>query len=222
MKEVKRFSRIGRAVLLLSVAVCMLVGALTLTACSRAPKVEDIYDRVVELIEASNELNVVFYGAGLPVYESDSLYADFTHLYYGFSQAGNYEFVTEQAKFASEDAIKAAAEQVYSTEYLENVIYPAAFVGYAIDDGMGSAAFAYSRYLNDGEHFCRSTHDQNYLTGGIRIYDYSTMHVTKPSDAEACYVTMDSWIESDPNTVTSVRLRLVYQNDNWYLDSFSG
>ncbi len=220
MKVVKRFSHIGRAISAL-LCVCLLACALSLTACSRAPKVEDIYDRVVELIEASNELNVVFYGAGLPVYAADSLYADFTHLYHGFSQTASYEYVTEHAKFLTEGEIKAAAEQVYSKDYLENVLYPAAFVGYAIDDGMGSASFAHARYYDDGEHFCRSAHDENYLKG-IRIYDYSTMRVTKPSDSSACYVTLDSWLESDPNTVIPVRLRLVSQNNIWYLDSFSG
>ena len=119
------------------------------TSCSRAPAVEEIYDRVVELVEASYDLNTVFYGAGLPVYKTDSEYAEFTHMYYDFAHKGSYEYVMPRAQFLSEEQIRTAAEKVYSKDYLENVIYPASFVGYAIDDGMGDAAYAYSRYMQE-------------------------------------------------------------------------
>ena len=65
----------------------------------RAPKVESLYDRVVELVEASYEINTIFYGAGLPVHRVDSAYANFTHLYFGFDYAGSYEIVTENAEY---------------------------------------------------------------------------------------------------------------------------
>ena len=197
-------------------------GMATFTSCSRAPALEDVYDRVVELVEASYDLNTVFYGAGLPVYKTDSEYADFTHMYYDFSHKGTYEYVTPRAKFLSEDQIRQAAEKVYSKDYLENVIYPATFVGYAIDDGMGDAAFAYARYMEEYGSFYQSTRSESYISGR-RVYDFSTMQVVKPSKADACYVTMLSWLEDSPEAVTSVRLRLILQDDGlWYLDSFTG
>lgn len=203
--------------------LCALLSGVTmLSSCSRAPAVEDIYDRVVELVEASYEINTVFYGAGLPVYKSDSEYAKFTHMYYDFTHEGSYEYVTEYAKFHSESQIRQAAEAVYSRDYLENVIYPATFVGYAIDDSMGDAAFAHARYMEEYDSFYQSTQFESYIEG-IRVYDYSTMEIAKPSKEDACYVTMLSWMDHEPEVKTMVRLRLVLQDDGlWYLDSFTG
>ena len=190
---------------------------------STVPKTDELYDRVVELIEASYELNTVFYGAGLPVHKTDSAYADFSHLYFDFQYLGDYEIVTEYAKFLSEDEIKSAAEKVYSKDYLENVLYNSAFVGYAVEDGTGGAAYAASRYLEDSEWIYQSVEQNNYLTGGMRIYDYSSMRVVAPSTREACYIEIDSYLPDQPDNVMRDRLRLVKQEDGlWYLDSFTG
>ena len=84
-------------VIAISVASCLLI-AITLgvlwAALWRAPHVDDIYDRVVELIESSYEINTVFLGAGLPVYPNDSKYAELNHLYFD-NQYDDYEIVTK-------------------------------------------------------------------------------------------------------------------------------
>lgn len=186
----------------------------------RAPRLESIYDRVVELVEVSYKVNTVFYGAGLPVYRTDSPYADFTHLYFGFDYAGNYEIVREHSQFISSLDIQNAAEQVYSKAYLEEVLYPLAFDGYAIEGG-GKADYAFARYLEDEEWIYQAVSSENYLRG-MRIYDYSTMKIVYPSNSKSCYVTMDSWLENEPDKIISVRLRLVLQDGQWFLDSFTG
>lgn len=214
-----------KKILILILTVCLLFGtAATFLWCASrwAPKVEDIYDRVVELIEASNELNTVIYGAGLPVYPTDSLYAEFSYLYFDFAYEGDYEMVSAFSKFKSVDEIKYAAEQVYSAAYLNDVIYPALFDGYAIQDGRGGIAFAFSRYLTEDEWLYQST-KYEISTVGKRIYDYSTMKVVSPSTSNACFVEMSSWLDTDPDTVTTARLRIVLQDDGkWYFDSFTG
>ena len=205
-------------------AILLLALTVPLSGCSNwgAPKVEDIYDRVVELVEESYALKTVFYGAGLPVYETDSAYAQFSHLYYDFAYRGQYEMVKPCATLATVTDIKLAAERVYSRAYLEEVIYPALFDGYAIDDGVGGSAFALSRYLEENDWFYQSTDDSNYLTG-IRVYDFSTMKIASPSNSRACFVEIASWLDHSPHLVSTVRLRLVLQDDGlWYLDSFSG
>ena len=213
-----------KRILTLFLTVCVLLGAAAaFTGCSKPPKVEEIYDRVVELIEASYELNTVFYGAGLPVYDVDGVYADYTHMYYGFEYAGQYEIVSDFTKFMSVDEIKQAAEKVYSTAYLEDVLYPSAFDGYAIEDGAGDAEFSYARYLEDGAWIYRSVYDEDYLKGNTRVYDYSTMKIVSPSNDEACYVSIESYLLSSPDVVKEERIRLVLQEDGqWYLDSFTG
>lgn len=213
-----------KRILTVLLSFCLLVGgAVGITGCSRPPKVEDIYDRVVTLIEASYELNTVFYGAGLPVHESDSVYAEYTHMYYGFAMAGDYEIVSEHSKFASVDEIKKAAEKVYSKSFLEEVLYLGAFDGYAMEDGSGGAAVSSSRYQEDGSGFYCSMDDMDYLKGDTRVYDYSTMKIISPSDGDACTLKIDSYLLSNPANVFSDTIRLVRQEDGlWYLDSFTG
>ncbi len=214
-----------KKILIVAIAAILLVATLggVLVYLSTIPKTDEIYDRVVELIEASYELNTVFYGEGLPVYKTDSAYAEFSHLYFDFQYVGDYEIVTEYAKFLSEEEIKSAAEKVYSKDYLEKVLYNSAFIGYAIEDGKGGAAFAEPRYLEDNEWIYQSVEKNNYLNHGMRIYDYSTMKVVAPSTAKACYVSIESYLANQPDLVMQDTIRLVKQDDGlWYLDSFTG
>lgn len=208
-------------ILLISVSavVLVLVCVLLWYFFFSPPKLEDVYDRVVYLVEESREINTVFYGPGLPVHNINSDYANFTHLYFGFEYRGSYEIVTDQAKFISVMAIQSKAEQVYSKNYLDTVLYPFAFTGYAVDNVGGNIAVA--RYLEDEDWIYRSTSDENYLDG-IRVYDYSTMKIAYPGNAKAFYVTMDSWLEGSPDKIEKIRLHLVLQDGQWYLDSFTG
>lgn len=214
-----------KRILTLALTLCLLAGvAGSLGGCSLgAPKIEQIYDRVVELVEGANALNTVFYGAGFPVYEEDSTYAEFSHLYYNVGETAGYEVVTPYAAFTSVEAIKAAAEQIFSNEYLETVLYPAAFDGYAIDDSVGGSAFAYARYLEANDWIYRSKTDTNYLRSGMRVYDYSTMKIVAPSNGKACFVSIESWLPETPEVISTDPIRLVLQDDGeWYLDSFTG
>lgn len=209
-------------------ALRLLLLTILLTLCiptagcaGKAPSTEQIYDRVVELIEASYEVNTVFYGAGLPIYPTESKHAELLKLYYGFEYAGDYEMVTEYAKFLSEGEIRAAAERVYSKAYLEDVLYPAAFTGYAVN-GISGVQVASARYLESGEWFYQSVKEKALYDSGIIVYDYSTMRVTAPSNDEACFVTLNAWMEDTPENVHEVRIRLVKEEGQWYLDSFTG
>ena len=188
---------------------------------STVPKTDELYDRVVELIEASYELNTVFYGAGLPVHKTDSAYADFSHLYFDFQYLGDYEIVTEYAKFLSEDEIKSAAEKVYSKDYLNDVLYKTAFDGYAIEDGAGGAVVGVSRYYENEGYFWQAKNHKVFYTA-MRIYDYSTMQVHALGRGDACVVTMDSWLEDTPEKVENVEIPLVLQDGKWFLDNFTG
>ncbi len=216
-----------KKIIALLLAVCLLCGVtVSLAGCSMwgAPKIEQIYDRVVELIDGAQELNTVFYGAGMPVYATDSFYADYAHLYFGFTYEGDYEMVSFFSRYQSVDEIKKAAEKVFSTAILESMIYPSAFEGYAVDDGRGDALFAYSRFYEDTAtgRLYQSTDSDFYRFSGIRVYDYSTMRVIAPSHADACYVELSVWPEDDPEAVTTETIRLVRQDDGlWYLDSFT-
>lgn len=203
----------------LILSACALFGA---TSCAgRAPTTSQIYDRVVELVEGSYEINTVFYGAGLPVHETDSAYAEFMHIYYDFSQKGSYEMVTDKAIFLTSIEIKAAAEKIYSKAYLEDVIYPALFTGYAISDASGKPYFSNARYLEDQSWIYQFTGEK--VTAASRlIYDYSTMKVVKPSSGKLCFVEISCYPADAPEEARVRKLSLVLQDGEWYLDSFTG
>lgn len=211
----KRFSRL---VLLLLAAVMLLA----LASCSRrAPSTGEIYDRVVELVENAHALNTVFYGAGLPVHETDSEYAEIMQIYRDDPQKGIYEAVSERAMFHSELQIRAAAEQVYSKAYLEQVIYPAIFTGYAISDASGKPYFANGRYFEDGEWIYQYTGEK--VTASVHlIYCFAKMQVVKPSSDKLCFVEIPCYPAGRPEEVRVRRLTLVLQDGEWYLDSFTG
>lgn len=194
---------------------------MSLSSCA-APALEDIYDRVVELVEGSYEVNSVFYGVGLPVLRADSEYAELNRVYYDFAQSESYEYVSPYAKFLSEDEIMAAARRVYGESMLQNVLSVSAFTGYAIEDGIGGSMVSRARYIIQNNRFCQSTKESDVRYTAIRIYDYSTMQVHSLGRSDACSVTMDSYLESDPSAIDNIELYLILQNGEWYLDSFTG
>lgn len=211
--------RLLRLVLLLLALTAMLS---TLASCSRrAPSTGEIYDRVVELIEKAHALNTVFYGAGLPVHATDSEYAELMQIYRDDPQKGIYEAVSERSMFHSEMQIRAAAEEVYSKAYLEQVIYPAIFTGYAISDTSGKPHFANGRYLEDRGWIYQYTGEK--VTASVRlIYCFAEMQVVKPSSDKLCFVEIPCYPAGRPEEVRVRRLTLVLQDGEWYLDSFSG
>ena len=209
----------------ITLALLLILGTVVgFSGCAnrKAPAVEDIYDRVVELVEASHELNAVFYGVGLPTHPADSVYAQINHIYHNFYHTDTYEMVNKGAKFLSSSEIKLAAEQVYSKNYLESVIYPSVFTGHAISDASGKPHFAHARYIEDNNWIYQIIEiDPRYR--GMLIYDYSTMRVVKPSNAKMCFVEIDCIDDSNPQKTYTQRLTLVLQEDGkWYLDSFTG
>ena len=133
--------------------------------------------------------------------------------------------VTEYTKFISVGQIKDAAETVYSKECLAP-FYTAAFEGLGFSSG-GTAAVTEARYYEDtntGWMYASkdSFNTDNQLTG-MRIYDYSTIEIVKPSNATRVRITIDSWMEDTPQRVEKTSLSFIPGEDGrWYLDTFTG
>lgn len=205
--------------------VSLLCGALSLFGCSsRAPKLEEIYDRLVELVEESYELNVVLYGAGLPYYNREltvyrSLYQDYSTVSY----TKDYNIVSSLAKFRSTEEIKWAAEQVYSPQLLQEAVYPNVFEGLYLS-GMGTGGkLTRARYLDGNEDFyiaCETDSGEKKTVTPL-IYDYASAKIIQPSNAERVYLTLNAWEEDAPDSPMSVRLSLVLVDGVWYLDKLT-
>lgn len=199
--------------------VILVVSGVLLFQHNSAPRVEDIYDRMVYLIESSQEVNALIYGCGLPVWEDDSEYVEFMHVYYGLEPAQHYEIVTPNAKYFSVNQMKEEIEKIYSKEYLDEVIYRSIFDGYAIEDGVGGSVIGVARYYEEGNYLWQSKEFKTFYTG-MRVYDYSTMQVRSLGKTDRCVVTLNSWREDSPDQVETVEILIALQDGEWYLDNF--
>ena len=199
--------------------VVLVVGCVLIFQYTAAPEIEDIYDRMVYLLETSQEVNALIYGCGLPVWEDDSEYVEFMHVYYGLDPARNYEIVMPNAKYLSVNQMKETIEQIYAKEYLDEVIYNAIFDGFAIEDGVGGSVVRVARYYEEGNYLWQSKDFKTFYTG-MRVYDYSTMQVRSLGKSDVCIVTVDSWLEDTPDQVETVEILIALQDGQWYLDNF--
>lgn len=178
------------------------------------PALEDVYDRLVTVIETSHEINVLLFGAGLPVYPRGTAEDELVHRYFGVTDNG-LEFITPYAKFGSITEMKTAISAVYSIEYRES-LFDTLFTGYA-DTQMSVVMPA--RFHED-ERYIYQNQYVNTLVEGVRVYDYAGMEIVE-EDSHSTYirVLIPSYSESHPNEWVKVRLSFVYENGDWYLDS---
>lgn len=199
--------------------VAVLLLSMGLTSCaSKAPELSEVKDTFVALIEASYEINDIFFGEGLPTHDRDSEFAKENNIYYGFYGYDAYEYVTEDSPYFYIEDIKYAASEVYSADYLEE-IYTMAFTGYA-DENTGAVSTA--RYLEaegillryafgDKDPFCILPGDRRYL--------FDTMEIVRPSNGKSVNVTVESYLVGQEDEILAVTLRFVLEEDGWRLDT---
>ncbi len=200
--------KIIASILTVILAITMI---LPLVSCAgKAPKLDGIKERLVYLVEESKELNVLFFGKGLPVYRQDSELSDRKMVYFN-SNLSAYDRVMENSSFMSIDEIKTAASGIYSEEYASE-IFESATDGIMIGD-----ANAYVRFYDDGE-WLHQNRNINDFKVDERIYDYSTMKIVDPSTADYINVSVESYSIAD-SIRRVVYLSFSYENGNWYLDS---
>ena len=200
--------------------VVLAVSCVLLFQCNAAPEIEDIYDRMVYLLESSQDVNALIFGCGLPVWEDDSEYVEFEHIYHNLPTARNYEIVMPNAKYHSVDQIKEAIQEIYSQQYIDDVLNGAIFDGFAVSDSIGGSIVGVARYYEEGMYLWQSKDFRVTPYEGMRIYDYSTMQVRSLGKTDRCVVTVDSWLEDTPDQVENIEILITLQNGQWYLDNF--
>ena len=194
-----------------SIVLVLLIVVLGMSSCSgSAPKIDEVRDRIVYLIEGSKEINILFFGSGLPIYRRDGLIETELGVYYDDEYTA-YNKVMENTRFKGIDDMKKAAERVYSENYLD-AIYETAFEGY-----MTGSSSAYMRFLETSDWMYQSISATDFDLSE-RIFDYSSMEIVKPSNGEYMNVTIDSYSLRDKK-VKTITLSFIYERGNWYLDS---
>lgn len=201
--------------ILLILLILIIVGMTACCDASRepAPELDEVYDRLVQVIEASHEVNVLLFGAGLPVYPRGDAEDLLVHRYYGVTDNGQ-QFVTPYAKYGSIAEMQTAIAAVYSTEYRES-LYESLFTGYAADE---MSVVMPARFSED-EKFLYMSQYVSPLVEGVRVYDYASMEIVEYSHASRLRVSIRSYTEDMPEEWKTVYLSFVYENGDWYLDS---
>ena len=206
-----------KRILILLLALWMLAGVVMgMGSCSKEPppELDEVYDRLVQVIEASHEVNVLLFGMGLPTYERGDAEDDLVHRYFGFGDESRV-YVTPYAKYKSVADMKTAISAVYSTSYRKS-LYESLFTGYAADE-MSVAMPA--RFTEDDRYLYMSTY-VSPLVDGVRVYDYASMEIVDyTASSKRLKVSIRSYSESYPEEWKTVYLSFVYENGDWYLDS---
>ena len=200
-----------KAVLSIILAIVLIITALCTVSCSgKAPKLEDVKERFIYLIEGSKEINTLYFGSGLPVYQRDTLLSDKKGVYYD-DKYTTYERVMENSRYLTVNEIKERSEKIYSTEYLK-AMYETAFEGV-----MTGNASAYIRFYESQGWLYQNLYATDFELSE-RIYDYSSMKIVKPSNGEYVNITVDTYTLDDKK-IKNISLTFVYERGNWYLDS---
>ncbi len=200
-----------KRIISLVLVIIVLIMSVSLMSCSGSgPKLEDVKERFIYLIENSKELNTIYFGKGLPIYEREGILAEQKGVYYNDTLT-SYDRVMENSRYLSIDEIKERSEKIYSTEYL-TALYETAF-----DGVMTGSSSAYLRFFESADWIFQNTYATDFDLSE-RIYDYSTMQIVTPSNNEYVNVTINSYTLKD-RTVKTVSLTFVFERGNWYLDS---
>ena len=192
---------------------------LALTACSPSVDEGEIKDVLRDLIPRSEELNVIYFGEGLPLASDRELVESFYGTFDSDVKMINYHPVDPDCGYTSEDDLRAATLEVFTEEYSE-ILFKRAFSGFSATFDEGSdeevnKSAIYAMYLmQNGTLTVRLDLADDAIPLG-REYDVDSAKIVR---SRGNYV-----IVSVPSTMngekTDVELRLVNTKDGWRLDT---
>lgn len=135
---------------------------------------------------------------------------------YTDDDAPNYDVVRLDCGYTTIESLKEAAGKVYSADFLEE-IYQGAFDGVAYAEsgysGVRSARFIEQNLL------LRQNNDIESRSVVRRSYDFDTVKIIRPSNANRINLTVDTR-EEGSDEILNIHLTMVRGEDGkWYLDS---
>ena len=153
-------------------------------------------------------------------YETDYV-APKLDFYYSQKDPANYDYVMPDSPYQTTDQIKEAAEKVYSKDYLENSVYLALFSGAALSDDLSGLSARYIEYSDTDMATISFMQSNTYepLVTETRIFDFSTAAMVKPSSKKLVNIEVETYLESKPEQRVTVRVTMVLQDGQWFLDS---
>lgn len=212
-KKIGKASLDRRPVIIACAAAAALIFGVigVMYGCMPSYDVDALPAEAAELIEASYEINTVFFGDGLPTIGYDEENADEL-------MGDRYAALSEDSPYKSEAEIREAALKVYTEDYC-SFLFEKAFIGQQIDfgreDTVSELVQIPARYLTyEGEFIVRYVEPDECITLN-RTYDTSNIRVTKTYRRKAI-VTLDSFVDGVPAGEESFTLE--YTPEGWRLD----
>lgn len=193
LEERRKAGKMKRKILCALTVFVVLLALATLASCSGKVSKEEAAAEVTRLVKESYELNVIYFGEGLP-YEDDG------------DERNLYAPVAEDASFVAKEALTYKTRTVFSKDYAASMI-ETAFQG---AQGANGSTALYARYIvsSDG----KLTVYKNIEGIEVNEYDYSTVSVTKISKR---------FIKANVTAKGGevVEVTLINQDGEWRIDS---
>ncbi len=175
-------------------------------SCSLPLKISDEEALAVltDLVPKSYDINVIFFGGGLPAVEE---------AYEEEHTSTAYFKVREDCGYSSVDEIKTAAGKVYSSRYLDGV-YVAAFQGVASESADGMVDMSLSARYKEigGALMVNVAADARNIRGKLTVV---SAEVTKKTSK---YVIVSTTVTEDGKE-SVMNIYLTVENGVWLLDS---
>ena len=188
-----------------------------LSACGGSGMSNDeITSTFQSLVEASYELNDVYYGDGLPFQQNESVMKYLTGVAEGTDGFRvSYMPVAEDSPYKSESEIREATKSVFS-DSMCSLLFALGFEGMSAGDADNSETVSFARYIEK----------ENILTVRIdladdaipmgRTYDFSQMKIIA-DESSRIKASFPSYINGEKSV--DVSITIVKTTDGWRLDS---
>jgi len=197
------------------------MAAAVLVSCGGGMKVdeEELRSALGELIEKSEELNVIYFGEGLPMTEDAEKLEEFYASFDTDVKSINYQPVDPECGYTNETELREATLEVFTENY-SRYLFERAFSGISAvyDEGTEdqyTATAVYAMYIEEnGILTARIDIAEDAMELG-RTYDLDKMEIVRVKEN---YVVVSVPSEMDGKAL-DVELKVVMTENGWRLDS---
>ena len=138
--------------------------------------------------------------------------------YYNDQDDPTYDYVKLDSGYTEIADIKSKVETVYGPEYAAS-LYGSIFDGVASGDAVMTPKFIETTASN-GNMMLAQSNTYTPLNVEKRVFLFDTAKINKlSSNKNLVRISIDSYLPSNPDRVTTREITLVYHNDNWFLNS---
>ena len=185
-----------------------------LASCGSGMNKGELAEEYRALVEASYEINEIYYGSGLPFRQNESVMAQLAGVAEGTQGFRvSYMPVDESARYQTEEEIRTAAAAVYSPSMCEH-LNKLGFEG--IRDESTDTLVSFARFIEqDGVLTVRIDLAEESLPMG-RTYDFDSMIVIA-DEKNRVRAEFQSYMDGKPSD--KVKITIVRTADGWRLDS---